>query len=195
MHICSFPMSFEFDIIKPMTYDEEFSAMTDASQLVRRTLEGISKEGYRNASRTEEAWKRTLEGINNPANPYEGKNLFSHSHINDLKNGILFIDVDHPGWINLFQLRKKFILNGMKRYAPELGITSIAFRVGGKRGNITGAEYSKEEVKRSVEENIRKEDELLSKVQGVASSAPPKKEEMPKELAALFSDMEKHIGD
>ncbi|MFZ4618631.1 MAG: DciA family protein, partial [Rectinemataceae bacterium] len=48
----------------------------------------------------------------------------------DVNNGILIIETEHPGWIQLLQLRQKAILDGLETRYPELNLRSIVFRVG-----------------------------------------------------------------
>jgi predicted nucleic acid-binding Zn ribbon protein len=38
-----------------------------------------------------------------------GEDMISHSSVKDLNNGILLVEADHPGWIQLLQIRKKKI--------------------------------------------------------------------------------------
>ena len=45
----------------------------------------------------ERGWKKVLQSING-----DGEKLAAHSRIVDLKNNLLYIETDHPGWIQLF---------------------------------------------------------------------------------------------
>ncbi|UKI55723.1 MAG: DUF721 domain-containing protein [Treponema succinifaciens] len=66
-------------------------------------------------------WKKILSRIKtNSSNPNEGLNMAGHSRVIDLKNGILLIEADHPGWISLIQFHKKYILNGFRMKFPEV---------------------------------------------------------------------------
>lgn len=56
-----------------------------------------------------------------------GEDLTSHSTVKDLKNGILLVEADHPGWIQLLQMRKKKILKKVQKNYPELDIIDIRF--------------------------------------------------------------------
>jgi hypothetical protein len=68
---------------------------------------------------------------------YTGQNLYYHSKIVDLKNGVLLVEVDHPGWIQLFQISQNYILKGFKRNAPELKISVLSFRLKGQKAEIS----------------------------------------------------------
>jgi len=54
-----------------------------------------------------------------------GEDMSSHSTIKDLTNGILLVEADHPGWIQLLQMRKKNILKKVQKTYPELDIIDI----------------------------------------------------------------------
>ncbi len=56
-----------------------------------------------------------------------GEDMVSHSSIKDLNNGVLIVEADHPGWVQLLQMRKKKILRNIQAYYPELEITGIRF--------------------------------------------------------------------
>jgi hypothetical protein len=57
-----------------------------------------------------------------------GERLSAHSRPVDVRNGIVIVEADHPGWVQLLQLEQKRILDAIKRSFPELGITGIAFK-------------------------------------------------------------------
>lgn len=58
-----------------------------------------------------------------------GEQLAAHSRVADVQNGILYIEADHPGWIQLLQMRQAAILKGIATRFPEFGLRAIAFRV------------------------------------------------------------------
>jgi predicted nucleic acid-binding Zn ribbon protein len=56
----------------------------------------------------------------------------SHSQVADFKQGIVIIEADHPGWIQLLQTRQLQLLNILQRRfseKPLLEIREIAFRL------------------------------------------------------------------
>jgi hypothetical protein len=57
-----------------------------------------------------------------------GERLSAHSRPVDVRNGIVIVEADHPGWVQLLQLEQKRILDAIKRSFPELEITGIAFK-------------------------------------------------------------------
>ena len=54
----------------------------------------------------------------------------SHSKIAELERGILLIEADHPGWIQILQTKQSELLSAVQRRYPDLGIQAIAFRLG-----------------------------------------------------------------
>ena len=45
--------------------------------------------------------------------------LAAHSRLVDVQNGILLVEVDHPGWLQMLQLRKAALLEAARRAAPR----------------------------------------------------------------------------
>ena len=58
-----------------------------------------------------------------------GRSLAAHARLRDVQNGILLVEVDHPGWLQMAQLRKEALLAAARRAAPLAGIDGIRFRV------------------------------------------------------------------
>jgi hypothetical protein len=66
-----------------------------------------------------------------------GPNLAAHSRPVDVRNGIVFVEAEHPGWIQLLQMNQHRILETIRSAFPELGISGIAFRLA-KDGSVPG---------------------------------------------------------
>lgn len=58
-----------------------------------------------------------------------GFDLASHTNVSDIRNGAIIVEVDHPGWMQLLQMRQKSILFKVKKNFPELGIKTMAIRL------------------------------------------------------------------
>lgn len=58
-----------------------------------------------------------------------GDVLAAHSRPLDVRNGVFYIEAEHPGWIQLLQMQQNNILKKVKKKFPELKIRSIAFRL------------------------------------------------------------------
>ena len=63
-------------------------------------------------------------------NPEDIPAAASHSWICELEKGLLLVEADHPGWIQILQTKQKELLAAAVRKYPELGIRSIAFKLG-----------------------------------------------------------------
>ena len=56
----------------------------------------------------------------------------SHSKIRELEKGVLLIEADHPGWIQILQTKQAELLSAYQRKYPEEDIKSITFRLSKK---------------------------------------------------------------
>ncbi|MBI9103551.1 MAG: DUF721 domain-containing protein [Spirochaetales bacterium] len=59
-----------------------------------------------------------------------GQDLAAHSKVKDIEGTTLIIEVDHSGWIQILQMKKKYILGAVKKQYPELSITDIRIYLG-----------------------------------------------------------------
>lgn len=155
------------------------------------------------ADMTATAWRKILLSIKSSANPNEGANLAAHSRIVDFKNGVLLVEADHPGWIELLQLRKNYILKGLSFYAKKMQVETLAFRLAGKRGTVTGAAYSTEEARGLAETRLAKEEAALAKagdhgskqaIPASAATSPAKADAVPDGLREVLSALKRDMG-
>jgi len=58
-----------------------------------------------------------------------GEGLDCHSRAREINKGMLLVDVDHPAWMNLFQMNQEKILDKLKKNFPEFKIISIRLRL------------------------------------------------------------------
>jgi predicted nucleic acid-binding Zn ribbon protein len=58
-----------------------------------------------------------------------GQSLSEHSHIYEIVNGSLFVEVDHPGWMQLLFMKKQKILQTVKRRFPDMGVKDLRIKV------------------------------------------------------------------
>jgi hypothetical protein len=61
-----------------------------------------------------------------------GAKLAAHSRIVDVDKGLLVIEADHPGWIQLLQIRQSAILEAVAQRFPEFTLRGIVFRTTGQ---------------------------------------------------------------
>jgi hypothetical protein len=105
-----------------------------AKEMVTQTM--MRLEGFKENDALQKAWQKTLLSLKtppgSPANAAEvpyGEKLLAHCIVTDLKNGILSIETDHPGWSQLLHLHRGYILTGLNRCLPEAHITAVTFRL------------------------------------------------------------------
>jgi predicted nucleic acid-binding Zn ribbon protein len=63
----------------------------------------------------------------------------AHSRIRELERGILLVEADHPGWIQILQTKQKELLLAVKRRYPELDVRDISFRLSRSRQDFAPA--------------------------------------------------------
>lgn len=91
--------------------------MKKASEVINLMMESLfSDNSQREAVSLFSAWQE-IAGIN------EG----SHSKIEEIENGVVYVKVDHPGWMQKLEIKKKNILKTMQKKYPDLAIKSIRF--------------------------------------------------------------------
>ncbi|HDQ15393.1 MAG TPA: DUF721 domain-containing protein [Sediminispirochaeta sp.] len=54
-----------------------------------------------------------------------GMDISAHSKPRDIRNSVLIVEVDHPGWVQMLHLQKGSILSKIRRTFPELKIRDI----------------------------------------------------------------------
>jgi predicted nucleic acid-binding Zn ribbon protein len=90
-----------------------------ASDLVSAMMDAfIQNEQQREAVSLFSAWAK-IAGIN------EG----SHSKIEEIEGGIVWVKVDHPGWLQKLEMKRAIILKKLQKNYPELSIRTIRFRL------------------------------------------------------------------
>ncbi len=77
-------------------------------------------------------WNEVVSTVRSGSTDYTqksdiGSQLADHSRVVDLKNGVLIVETDHPGRIQLFQMYSAYILRGLKMKVKELDIHSISY--------------------------------------------------------------------
>ena len=55
-----------------------------------------------------------------------------HSRIQELERGVLLVEADHPGWIQILQTKQQELLAVVRRKYPKMDIRAIAFRLNRK---------------------------------------------------------------
>jgi hypothetical protein len=70
-----------------------------------------------------------------------------HSRVRELEQGILVVEADHPGWVQILQTKAPLIISSSRRRFPELDIRGVSFVLSKPRGGTPEkAEFPKMEV-------------------------------------------------
>ena len=140
-------------------------------------------------------WKKVVSGVRSMKHESEdsdkrmplGERLAGNTRVIDLKNGVLLVETDHPGWIQYLRMYQKFILNGLRMNLPSLKITSLAFRVAGEKVNLSEAyEQQLAKSRREQAAKIEKQEKELEKYN---KTSPTRSSELPPELLAKFDSI------
>lgn len=153
-------------------------------------------------NKIENVWKNVVSKIKNFQSSAEeeeitfGEKLANSSRVIDLKNGVLLVETDHPGWIQYLNFHKKFIIKGIKMAIPEIKISSLAFRVAGADVNLSEAyEKSLNYNRKKMEQKIDAQEEAAKKYINKANkdNSDDNKSELPPELVAKFDSIIKDM--
>ncbi len=112
------------------------------------------------------AWKRVVSKVNSYKSSENcetrmpiGERLAGNTRVIDIKNGILLIETDHPGWIQYLKMYQNFIIKGLQIECPDLNIKSFAFRTKGSEICLhDNYEKDLKESMKSYNEEIEKKD-------------------------------------
>lgn len=160
----------------------------NSSEMITRVFKNISPSDFDKSNNVFNAWKKTVSKISG-----NGEKLAAHSLPVDLKNGILLVESDHPGWNQMLQFHKKFILAGLNRLSGGVKIESLAFRVKGSGAELADVE---ELTKKAVQKYSLKAEENQKRLEEMGYGKPAAtdsgvKNELPPELNAIFERMKK----
>lgn len=167
--------------------------LTSFGEIISNVFKNISLDESNKAINIYNEWKKILCKIKS-SNPNEGQNIAEHSRVVDLKNGILLVEVDHPGWQNLIQFYKKFILKGFEFSFPNLKIKTLAFRLKGNEFVLSDVDSTKT-VKEEIEKRAEEEENAIRKA-GISSKNSDnikKSIEIPQEMKSIFESWQNSI--
>lgn len=145
--------------------------MKKAADILARVLDDKNRKLAQSYSSIFGGWEQIV-----------GLSLAEHSHVYEIDNRSLFIEVDHPGWMQLLLMRKQQILGALKRKAPSLKVDDIRVKVNLSYSNTVEekgeSQSDTEEGEYSVQEDQRQDiDRILSSVS---------QEELKRRLRKLF---------
>ena len=167
------------------------SEPTTASQMIENIFDSLDATRIHKANKVFVSWKTALSKINS-----HGKNdaelLIAHSEVVDLKNGVLLVEADHPGWIQLLQMHSRFLIRVLKNLAPDLNIRSFAFRLKGSDASLYDVrkELHESEVKK-FSARLESESKTVDKAYktAVKENAQSESETLPLSLQKKFDEL------
>jgi predicted nucleic acid-binding Zn ribbon protein len=63
-----------------------------------------------------------------------GRELGGKSRVVEVEDGVIVVEVDHPGWLQMLQLRKRALLAAARRAVPGGRLDDLRGRVGAPAG-------------------------------------------------------------
>ena len=117
-----------------------------------------------------------------------GPELSGHSKPKDIEKGVLIIQTDHPGWMQMFQLSKERILRNIRKKYPELGIKNLRIIL----GNPVEQQRAGDETKTSPEQSKESEEDTAERQDSAETSAADDTEGPPVDQSSrLYTELEK----
>lgn len=162
-----------------------YSAADIVNGTITSLFSNISSKKMHEAQNIYSVWESILRSIKSSVIPNCGEKLLEHSKIIDIKDNILVIEVDHPGWIQLFETYKKYILRGIEIKIPEIMIKSLSYHYKKDNQIKKARTVTREEMERSLEKN-----NFYEKDKRVKNS---EKKELPPELKLIFDKFKQVI--
>ena len=104
--------------------------MRKAGDILEELLSEQFGPGFMEAARASadlfSSWEQILAELWPQENPPPPA---AHSRINDLERGVLLVEADHPGWVQILQTRQGELLSAFQQRYPKLDIKSINFKL------------------------------------------------------------------
>ncbi|MBR0031855.1 MAG: DUF721 domain-containing protein [Treponema sp.] len=162
-----------------------------AADMIMTVFQNIESAQLIESNKILSSWKTVLESITSWKNGEilkTGEKLYAHSRLVDLKNGVLLVEADHSGWIQLLHTYQNFIISGLKKNIPELEIDSMVFRLKGSDFGLKNVDYDKQMAveKAKLKMQYKKQEEVLKKFEMPKTSGT---KELPENLKKIFADM------
>ena len=145
--------------------------MKKAAEILARMLDEKNRKLAKRYSSIFGSWEQIV-----------GQSLAEHSRIYEIANRNLFVEVDHPGWMQLLMMKKTQILKAVRRKAPALDVKDIRVKV-----NLHYSNTVPEEEESPVSQNARQDKaagEQREDIDRILSSVS--QEELKRRLRGLF---------
>jgi len=137
-------------------------------------------------------------GFGNSWKLIAGSRLGEHSKPADIRHGILIVETEHQGWMQLLQLQQDRILEEIQRRFPDLKIRGIAFRLGesgvsasasaSMPGRVSGLRPPESAPESAAEKEVEKEAEKAM------DEKAGKETKLPQDMVAMFARIRKNIN-
>ena len=176
-------------------YDREIDAEEAVTGILERIL--LNQEGAGDGLRLINAWRSVVESLNPGPNAENaanfGRNLASHSRIIEIKNGTLLVEADHPAWLQMLKIHQRYIVSCLSRRFPEMGLSSLAFRIRGSEARLSDT-YEEALMKARQENSQRYEiEKKMLEERGFLPKTDGEIQELPENLKELFKKLERDI--
>ncbi len=63
-----------------------------------------------------------------------GPELGTRSRVVEVEDGVIVVEVEHPGWLQMLQLKKRTLLEAARKAVPGGRIEDLRGRMGGREG-------------------------------------------------------------
>lgn len=58
-----------------------------------------------------------------------GEPLAGHCRLAEVEDGVLIVDVDHPGWLQMLSMKRQAVLDAARKAAPRARIEGVRGRI------------------------------------------------------------------
>ena len=138
---------------------------------------------------------REYSGFSRSWRTIAGSRLGEHTKPVDIRHGILIIEAEHQGWMQLLQMEQDRLLEDIGKNYADLGIRGIAFRLSDGSATASPAlDVARSPGKAAIEPDSA----TVVTTRGEPSPATTPedaRQELPKELLAKFAVIRKHLVD
>lgn len=158
-----------------------------ASEMVTKVFKNIENSQLQNSNNIINSWQKTIQSIKP-----DGYKLANHSKVIDLKNGIVLVETDHSGWIQILKIHEKYIIKGLKNLNKSLTINSLAFCLKDSQNKILSSQNFEKIQK---EKFIKKIEDDEKKIESFNNNGQNKKteKELPLELKNKFERLRQEM--
>ena len=88
--------------------------MKKAGDLLKSFFENINVREPKGGKTITSSWKEIA-----------GQDLSEHTRIKDIRKDTIYIEADHPGWLQILELKKRSIIGNINNIFPEKDINDI----------------------------------------------------------------------